>query len=375
MDFSDDAEAALFRTQLREWLGTNQPREPEPINGLRRARFWADWHAALHAGGWMGLSWPEEFGGRNLPATFEALLNDEVGRAGAPPVPHVGFLGRAILHYGTEVQKQRYLPGLLSGAEVWCQGFSEPNAGSDLANLSTSAVRSGDNYIVTGQKIWTSDAAWADWCLLLVRTDTEAPKHSGMSMLIVDMRSSGIDVRPITQSNGDSEFNEVFFTEVQVPCDAVVGALGDGWRIAMTTVGYERGPADVGFSSRYARLMGKLVDDFRGTDPSPADRVLLARSHVAVEVLRSHVLRSLTARNDAEGPGPEGSIDKLLSTLVEQRLHHAAMDLHGAAAMTGASPKIQADYFYSRAASIAGGTAQIQRTIVAEQLLDLPRWR
>jgi alkylation response protein AidB-like acyl-CoA dehydrogenase len=208
---------------------------------------------------------------------------------------------------------------------------------------------------------------------LLVRTDPDAPKHRGISALVVDMATPGIEVRPIVQINGDTEFNEVFFTDVAVPVDAVVGAPGDGWRIAMTTVGYERGPADVGFSSRYARLLAELVALARANGVDELQRLALARAHVQVEVLRAHVNRSLARRDDGAVPGPVGSVDKLLSTRTEQLLHHTAMDLFGAAPLTGDGAEVLSAYLYSRAASIAGGTSQIQRTIVAERLLGMPR--
>jgi alkylation response protein AidB-like acyl-CoA dehydrogenase len=375
MDFRDDPLAAAFRAGFRDWLTQHAPTGPAPVGGEARARYWNDWHRALYAGGWMGLSWPVEYGGRGLPATYEAIFNDEIGLAGAPPAPHVGFLGRALLHFGSEAQKRRYLPGLLSGEEIWCQGFSEPGAGSDLAALATRAVPQGDHWVVSGQKVWTSDAAWADRCLLLCRTDAEAPAHRGISALILDMASDGVEVRPIVQSNGDTEFNEVFFTDVRVPIDHVVGEPGQGWTIAMTTVGYERGPADVGFSSRYLRTLGELVEVARSRPTPPGEVERLARAHVAVEVLRAHVLRSLSARDDHEAPGPEGSIDKLLSTRVEQVLHHVAMDVHGTAAVDGTDEPVLAEHLYSRAASIAGGTSQIQHDIVAQRVLGLPRHR
>jgi alkylation response protein AidB-like acyl-CoA dehydrogenase len=375
MDFRDDPDAARFRAGLRDWLRRNAPVGPWPLGGEARARFWNDWHRSLHAGGWMGLSWPVEFGGRGLPQVYEAILNDEVGRAGAPPAPHVGFLGRALLHFGSDEQKRRELPPLLSGEVIWCQGFSEPGAGSDLAAVATRAVPDGDHWVVDGQKVWTSDAAWADRCLLLARTDPNAPAHRGLSALVVDMADPGVEVRPIVQSNGDTEFNEVFLTGVRVPLDAVVGAPGQGWEIAMTTVGYERGPTDVGFSSRYLRTLGELTERARRQGVDPSDAEALAGAHVAVQVLRAHVLRSLTARDDGAPPGPEGSIDKLLSTRTEQLLHHVAVGVVGADALTGAAPEVLAEYLYSRAASVAGGTSEIQRDIVAQRVLGLPRHR
>ena len=373
MDFLDATAEAALRARLRRWLADHAPSGPAPLHGPERAAFWGDWHRALHAGGWMGLSWPVEVGGQGLPAVAEAILNDEIGRAGAPPAPHVGFLGRALLHYGTPEQRRRYLPALLSGAEVWCQGFSEPGAGSDLASLRTRARRMGAHWVVDGQKVWTSDAAWADWCLLLVRTDPDVAPHRGISALIVDMRSPGVEVRPIEQINGDTEFCELFLDGVEVPADRIVGEPGQGWELAMTTVGYERGPADVGFSSRYVRLLGELEAHAADADLSVHQRLTLARARVHVEVLRAHVLRSLSARADGEVPGPEGSVDKLLGTRAEQVLHHAAADLHAGGVVTGAAPDVRSGYLYSRAASIAGGTSQIQRNIVAERILGLPR--
>ncbi len=376
MDFRDDIEAAEFRGWFRAWLAVNRPTEPAPIGGADRAQYWNDWHRALHRGGWMGLSWPVGYGGRGRPQVYEAILNDEIGLAGAPPAPHVGFLGRALLHFGTEAQKLRYLPPLLSGDEVWCQGFSEPGAGSDLAALSTRAALVDDVWVVDGQKVWTSDAAWADRCLLLARTDPSAGRHRGISALIVDMGDPGVEVRPIVQSNTDTEFNEVFLTGVRVPRHEMLGEPGQGWEIAMTTVGYERGPADVGFSSRYVRTLAELVEAAARRPPTSAGGPLdLARAHVAVQVLRAHVLRSLSARADGTPPGPEGSIDKLLSTRVEQLLHHVALDVYGPDALTGTEPGVLAEYLYSRATSIAGGTSQIQRTIIAERVLGLPRVR
>jgi alkylation response protein AidB-like acyl-CoA dehydrogenase len=226
MDFRDDVDEARFRADFRSWLMLNLPKGSAPLGGPERAHFWREWHRALHKGGWMGLSWPTEYGGRGLPPMYEAIFNEEIGAAGGPPAPHIGFLGRALLHFGTEEQRRRFLPCLLSGEEMWCQGFSEPGAGSDLAALNTKALREADHFTVNGQKVWTSDAAWADWCLLLARTDVNAPKHRGISAFILDLHQPGVEVRPIVQSNGDCEFNEVFFTDAVVPGDRMVGDHG-----------------------------------------------------------------------------------------------------------------------------------------------------
>jgi len=375
VNFEDTAAEAAFRSTLREWLTEHAPRGPRPLGGTERAGFWRAWHRSLFGGGWLGLSWPQEYGGRGLSPVYEAILADEVGAVGAPPIPHAGFLGRALLHYGTPDQRRRYLPGLLSGEEAWCQGFSEPGAGSDLAALATRAEPDDAGYVVSGQKVWTSDAAWADRCLLLARTDPAAERHHGISVLIVDMRATGVTVRPIRQINGDEEFNEVFFDQVRVPADQVLGRPGQGWRIAMTTVSYERGPADVGFSSRYGAAIRQLAAAAAERPGTQATRRALARAYVHTEVLRLHVLRSLSDRSADGPPGPESSVDKLLSTRTEQLLHQVAMDVHGAAPLLGERGEVLFDYLYSRAASIAGGTSQIQRSIVAERLLGLPRER
>lgn len=373
MDFHDDADEARFREEFRSWLTVNLPKEPAPLGGQERARYWRNWHRALYEGGWMGLSWPTDYGGRGLPAMYEAIFNEEIGASGGPPAPHVGFLGRALLHFGREEQRHRFLPRLLSGAEVWCQGFSEPGAGSDLAGLSTRALLKGDHFVVNGQKVWTSDAAWADWCLLLARTDSDVSRHRGISAFIVDLHQPGVEVRPITQANGDCEFNEVFFTDAVVPDDQIVGGLGQGWEIAMTTVGYERGPVDVGFTSRYARVLSELERTARERDIDTDLRLELARAHVYVTVLRAHVMRDLSARAEGVAPGPQGSITKLFSTRTEQLLHHVAMDVTSPDSLVGARPDVLNEYLYSRAASIAGGTSEVQRTIVAERVLRLPR--
>jgi alkylation response protein AidB-like acyl-CoA dehydrogenase len=380
----DEVAIDEFRAAFRQWLADHLPTEPAPPGGPERARYWGDWHKALYGGGWMGLSWPVEYGGRGLPPVFEAVFNDEIGRAGGPPAPHVGFLGRALLHFGSEEQKRRYLPGLLSGDEVWCQGFSEPGAGSDLAAIATRAEPveldppldgESQGYLVNGQKVWTSDAAWADRCLLLARTGPPGERHRGLSALVVDMGAPGVEVRPITQVNGDTEFNEVFLTDVAVPGSRVIGEPGQGWAIAMTTVGYERGPADVGFSSRYARLLADVVAAARSRPVTRREQLAIARAHVQVEVLRAHVWQSLRRRDADTPPGPEGSIDKLLGTRTEQLLHHVALDIDGGAPLRGDAPAVLSDYLYSRAGSIAGGTSEIQRGIVAERVLGMPRAR
>ena len=378
LDYRDSAEEAAFRSSLRTWLATHGRRAPAGATDVERATLLGEWHRDLYRAGWMGLSWPVASGGRGLAPIYEAILNEEVGGAGVLPLPHVAYLGRAIMLFGDEEQRSVLLRRLLSGEDVWCQGFSEPDAGSDLASLRTRATRRpAGGWVIDGQKVWTSDAPWADLCLVLARTDPEAPKHAGISAFAVPMSAPGVEVRPITLSNGDREFSEVFFDQVVVDDDAMIGRPGDGWSLAMSTVSFERGPADIGFSSRYTALRTELEADVRarGGSTDPETRRVVARAFVITEVLRLHVLRSLSRRVDGTAPGPEGSIDKLLATQTEQELHHIAMDLRGAGPLVGNDPVALREYLYSRAQSIAGGTSQIQWTIVAERVLGLPRVR
>ena len=378
LDYRDSVEEAAFRTSLRTWLATHGRRAPAGATDVERATLLGEWHRDLYRGGWMGLSWPVESGGRGLAPIYEAILNEEVGAAGVLPLPHVAYLGRAIMLFGDERQRSVLLQRLLSGEDVWCQGFSEPDAGSDLASLRTRATRRPTGgWVIDGQKVWTSDAPWADLCLVLARTDPEAARHAGISAFVVPMSAPGVDVRPITMSNGDREFSEVFFDQVVVDDEAIIGRPGDGWSLAMSTVSFERGPADIGFSSRYTALRTELEADARvsGRSTDPETRRVVARAFVITEVLRLHVLRSLSRRIDGTAPGPEGSIDKLLATRTEQELHHIAMGLRGVGPLVGNDPVALREYLYSRAQSIAGGTSQIQRTIVAERVLGLPRVR
>lgn len=375
MDFTDSPEEAAFRQELQAWLAANAPKGPLPRPEEERIALMHRWHGQLYEAGWLGAAWPAEYGGRGLGPIFGAILNEELGRAGAPPQPPIGFLGRAVLYAGSDEQKRRYIPPLLSGEEQWCQGYSEPGAGSDLAALSTRAVLDGDVYRVSGQKVWTSFAQWADWCLLLARTDPDVPKHKGISTFMVRMDSPGIEVRPIVQMTGDREFSEVFFDDVVVPASQMVGAPGSGWETAMATLEHERGPDDIGFTARYRIALGRIEERVRAGELVLSDdgRAALAAAHVQIEALRIHVLRSLTTRARGESLGPVGSVDKQLMSSTEQALHRTLMDLLGAEPLLDDGNEWLHDYLYSRAASIYGGTAQIQRNILAQRVLGLPR--
>jgi len=373
MDFSDDAATVGFRAGLRAWLRDNTitPDPDEPP-----ARFLQRWHQTLFRGGWVGLSWPEEYGGKGLSNAHDVVLNEEIGLSGAPDAPRIGYMGRAFLQWGTPEQRSRWLPGILSGDDYWCQGFSEPDAGSDLANLSTRAERDGEDYLITGQKVWTSYAEFADWGIVLARTGPAGGRHRGISVFIVPMGSPGVDVRPIRAATGESEFCEMFFDRVRVPADHRLGAEGDGWAIAMMTVAYERGAADVGYLSKFGAALGelrRLLGDRVTADAAVRQR--LGDLEVSYRVLTQHVRRRLIERERSDAlPGPEMSVDKLLMTDVDQALHGAAVDLLGPTVLLGSGPSPWMErYVYSRAASIYGGSEQVQLNIIAQRLLGLPR--
>ena len=373
MDLNDSPREAAFRAELRAWLETNAPvgTEAGDLDARRAAE--VAWHRKLHAAGYTGLSWPIEVGGRGLGPIEEAILVQEAERLHVSTGLNYGFVGRAMLMFASEEQRRRYLPGLLSGDVSWCQGFSEPDAGSDLASLRTRAVFDPDlgdagGYRVTGQKTWTSYAQYASLCLCLVRTGEPDSGHRGISALVIDMQAPGITVRPVRSIRGDEEFCEVFFDDTPVPAENLVGEEGQGWNYAMVTLTYERGPVDIGFIAKYQAALDRL---WHHADEQ-SDMRALARSAVAIEVLRLQTLRSLSNRMVAP-PGPEGSIDKLLMARTEQDLFHTAIDVVGASTVLGDEDEWFADYLYSRAATIYGGTAQIQRNVLAERVLGLPR--
>jgi alkylation response protein AidB-like acyl-CoA dehydrogenase len=384
VDFRETPEESEFRAGLRGWIAAQQPIAPMPDDDEGRIAYLSDLQSRMHAAGLSALTFPEEYGGRGLPAEYEAILLEELGSVGLPSAWHYGYIARVILLYGTEEQKRRFLPPAFSGQERWCQGFSEPGAGSDLGAVATRAHLEGDTYVVNGQKVWTTEAKWADWCLLLARTDPVAPHHAAMSCFLVPVDTPGLVVRPFRQITGDMEFAELFFDDVRIPVSARVGSAGEGWRIAMSTVSFERGPGDVGFIADLRRSIGRLTDLVRaggardgagdGAGGSARESALrLAQAMVDVEVLRVHVLRSLARRSAGLATELDASVDKLLMVRTEQALGHTVLDLYGAEALLGAEPGAWHDYLWSRAASVYGGSEQIQRTLVATRLLGLPR--
>lgn len=377
MDYRENDDEAAFRLRVREWLSTNAPKDwrehtkTEADHGALLRR----WQRKLFEGGFVGLSWPVEYGGHGLTATYEAILNDELGRADTPRISFHAYLGRAIFTYGTEEQKRRFLPPMLNGEIQWCQGFSEPGAGSDLAGLRTHAELRGDKWVINGQKLWTSGAQHADWCVALVRTDKDAAKHKGISCLLTSAKAPGITIRPIRISDGAPETCEMFFDDVEVPADQMIGRPGEGWRIAMTVLAFERGPADVGliatFQTALRRIEGIAAE--RGLMSDPETRKAIARIYVIGEALRLNVMEQLSQRVAGKPPGPDGSVARLLLTRAEQAIRSLELEISGATAFTDADDTSFTSYLRSRTISIFGGTSEIQKNILANQVLGMPR--
>jgi alkylation response protein AidB-like acyl-CoA dehydrogenase len=386
VDLRDTPEEAAFRDKLRGWLEQNLPDELEGHPG-GASRFEGPevraWSRALYEAGYAGLTWPKEYGGGGAPYTFQAIFLEEMARAEAPPhvgVIGLGMAGPTIIAHGTEEQKSRYLAPILSADEIWCQGFSEPGAGSDLAGVRTSAKLDGDHFTVDGQKVWSSFAHIADWCILLTRSDPDSTRHAGLTYLIVDMHAPGVEVRPLTQLTGEAEFNEIFFTGVAVPAENVLGEIGGGWQVAMTTLLHERGT--LGFALQAAlevqvRKLVVLARD-RGADPILRDRI--AREWTEMQALRLTNYRALSQLVKTGIPGPEGSVAKLVWSEANQRVTKLALELLGPDAALGADNAPYGGYWQyqqlrSRGNTIEAGTSEILRNIVAERVLGLPRSR
>jgi alkylation response protein AidB-like acyl-CoA dehydrogenase len=375
MDFRDSPEEAEFRARLRAWLADNNPGLPPSSTDDEYWSRQAEWHTALYDAGFFGLSWPERYGGHDLPPVFDVILDEELAAAGAPPRPSLGYLVQGLTVHASDAIKDRFLPGIISGRDRWCQGFSEPDAGSDLASLRTTATRDGDDFVVNGHKIWTSYSDVADWCFLLARTDSDVPKHKGLSLLAVPMDQPGVEQRPLRMINGiTSEFGQVLFDGARTPATNMIGEPGEGWRVAMTILDHEREPAELGYVARYAKTVKELEATVRGAPGSfrGDQREAVAWGHVQAEMLRLHVRRRLSERLDGVEHGPGGSVDKLLMTWVEQSVGSAALAVAGPSAATDGEDVALKIYLYSRAQSVMGGTSQIQKNIVATRVLGLP---
>jgi alkylation response protein AidB-like acyl-CoA dehydrogenase len=387
VDLTYSPEDEAFRKTVRVWLADNLAGEFAGLRGLggsgREHEAYAEriaWNRHLAAAGWTCLGWPVEHGGRGLPLFQQVIFHEEYARANAPArVNHLGeeLLGPTLIALGTPAQQARFLPRIVNVTELWCQGYSEPDAGSDLANVRTRARREGDDWVIDGQKIWTSLAREADWCFAVVRTQPGSSRHAGLSYLLVPLDQPGVEIRPIRQLTGTSEFNEVFFSGARTSADLVVGAPGDGWRVAMATLGFERGVSTIGQQVGFARELAAVVAEARRNgsfdDPLIADRI--ARAKLGLEVLRAHALRTLTG--DA-GTGPSAaSVSKLLWARWHRELGELAMEVRGAAGLTVAAPYVLDDaqtlYLFSRADTLYGGSDEIQRNIIAERVLGLPK--
>jgi alkylation response protein AidB-like acyl-CoA dehydrogenase len=397
MDLSFSPREEAFRTRVREFLEANLPDRwgsPEYLapKGDAYIDFLRDWQRRLYDAGFLGLEWPKEYGGQDASLVESAIFGEEQARARAPqPLNVVGLFltGPTLLAHGTAEQKDRHLRKILSCEEIWCQGFSEPGSGSDLASLSTRAELDGDHFVVNGQKVWTSLAHIADWCMLLVRTDPAAPKHRGLSYLLVDMKTPGIRVKPLRQITADAEFNEVFFEDVRVPRSNLLGGLNNGWQVAMTTLMNERGAPVISVGVQYYVLFTEIVElcrriRLRGelATKHPLVRQQIAQLYMDLQGMRHTSYRAFSTLLKGAAPGPEGSILKLMWSEINQRMQDFVIALQGPASqlMAGSPHAIdngrwQFEFLYSRANTIQGGTSEIQRNTLAERVLGLPRSR
>lgn len=390
MDLTPTIEQTTFREELNSWLHDNLPWEygkgfpprfdtlDEEVEYLRR------WQEKLAGARYVGVAWPSEYGGRSAGPIEHFIVQEELARARAPEMVGrlgINLVGPTLLAHGTDEQKQRWLPKILNAAEMWCQLFSEPNAGSDLASLTTRAAPVAGGWLLNGQKVWTSYAQFADWGVCLARTDPDVPKHRGISYLVVNMRSPGVEARPLVQLTGEAEFNEVFLTDVFVPEDQLIGALHDGWRVANSTLAYERGinPRQQVIHTQLLEELLLLAESDSGFDDAQT-RQRLAQAYVEVRLFHLFNLRTLSRVANGREPGPEASALKLYWSEMSKRFHDTAMDVLGPAAplWRGADDnpgdgRWQRSWLYYHASSIMGGTNEIQRNIVGERVLGLPR--
>jgi alkylation response protein AidB-like acyl-CoA dehydrogenase len=396
MDFKFSAQDETFRQEFRSWLQKHKPKIPSVETGMDEMHEgssddWKrrlEWHKTMHAGGWVGISWPKEYGGRGATITQQLIFNEELAKANTPMLVNglgIMLVGPTIIHWGTEEQKKRSVPKILSADEIWCQGYSEPGAGSDVASLQTRAIEDGDDFVINGQKVWTSDAHHADMCILLTRTDPEAPKHKGISYILVDMHSPGVTVRPLVQITGDANFNEVFFEDVRVPKKNLMGEKNQGWQVAITTLMFERsgigGGRDMMGAVHEIADLAKMVKVNGGSawdDESVQQKVAGFACEAAA--LKYTGYRQLTRRLKGLPPGPEGSLLKLCTSELNLKMNKFAMELLGPysqiefhAPMAIDRGKWSYRMLASRALTIAGGTSEIQHNIIGERVLGLPK--
>jgi alkylation response protein AidB-like acyl-CoA dehydrogenase len=373
-----------FRADARAWLADRLEGEFAVVRGRGgpgdEHEFFEErweWEQELGRDQWIGLGWPAEYGGRGATLVEQMIFYEEYARAGGPGrvgIISEGLLGPTIVHFGSDEQRRAVLPGILSGTEIWCQGYSEPDAGSDLANVKTRAVRDGDVWVITGQKVWTSLAHWAQWIFVLARTNPDAPKHKGLSYLLVPMQQPGIEIRPIVQITGHSEFNETFFDGARTPAGNVVGGVDGGWRVAMGTLAFERGASTLGQQLAFEQELEAITELARATGGAadPVLRQRLADAWMTLRVMRYHALRTLPSleRGDVT---PATAIHKLFWAGFHRELGELAVDVAGVAGTAGAHEGLQGLFLYSRADTIYGGSNQIQRNVIGERALGLPK--
>jgi len=381
MDLTESPQEQAFRAEVRTWLASNVPKPFEGAELQDNARYvdyLRRWQRTLAEGGWLGITWPKEHGGRGLGPVEQAIAMEEMARARVPMT--LGFIGieliaPTIATLGTEAQKRRHLPKILTGEEIWAQGFSEPNAGSDVSSLATRAVLDGDHFVVNGQKIWTSFARVADWIYLLVRTDPTAEKHQGLTALLVDLKTPGVSVRPLKMMSGSSDFNSVFFSDVRVPVANVLGKLNGGWQAAIVTLMHERASLGGTWVQLYQFLEDAVnAARIRGLTADSGTRQKIAQSYLEVATFRATAARALTKVGRGQAPGPEGSILKLFWSDTNQRMAQRAMEILGPYGQLLDDP-VGASYQYlrSRGNSIEGGTSEILRNTIAQRVLGLPK--
>jgi alkylation response protein AidB-like acyl-CoA dehydrogenase len=393
MDLSLSAEHEAFRKQIRTWLKANIPKRDSPERHLpegdpKRVQWYKDWQRKLCDAGYVAMGWPKEYGGQAADVMQQTILNQELVLANAPQqigMMGVQMVGPTLIQFGTEEQRERFLPKILSADEIWCQGYSEPGSGSDLASLKTRAELIGDEFIVNGQKVWTSNAQIADWIFCLVRTDPEAPKHRGISYLLIDMKTSGITVRPLIQMTGDAGFNEVFFEDVRVPRRNLVGELNAGWKVANATLAHERNM--LGSTTRTQQMFNGLLKIAQGRQrygkPASEDPVIrqkLADIMIRVEAMKYHSLRQLTDALKKRPPGIGASVNKLVSTELNHDVCALALEIMGSYAWLGRRSAHVVDrgiwpyeFMFTLGLIIGGGTSQIQKNIISERGLGMPR--
>jgi len=382
-----------FRDDLRSWVEANHPGEaPDELDDQRAFAFRREWQRKLHEAGWAGISWPKEYGGRGATLIEQAIFSEEMVRANAPsPANILGLAmgGPVVITHGTEDQKKRFLEKILSAEEIWCQGFSEPEAGSDLASLKTRAVKKNGEWVVTGQKVWTTYAHLAKYCMLVARTDPDAPKHQGLTYFIMDMDQPGVEVKPLVQITGEAEFNEIFMDEARIPEENVIGEPGQGWTVAITTLMNER--TGIAFASQallqiQLRKLIKLAKETRSNGGTHADdpvtRQRIAQLYIEAEVVRLTAYRGLTQVMKSGIPGPEGSLGKWHWGEINQAMTELALEIEGPYAQLSRGSEYAIDdadwqfsFLRARANSIEGGTTEILKNIVAERVLGLPKLR